>query len=175
MPSVLFVCTANRFRSPLAAGIFSRAVAEEETVRSCSWDIGKASDWTVQSAGIQAIPYQPVLPAVLEAAASLGIDLSGHRSQDVSELALPEYDLIVVMQQSHREALQDRYPELHEHIHLLSHVVEYEAYDIPDAFHSPQSVMGVASILNELIRRNLSYICVLAIALHNKRTNENAA
>ncbi len=172
MPSVLFVCTANRFRSPLAAGIFAKAVAEEEKVKLCSWDVGAASDWQIASAGLQAVPRQPVLPSVLDAAGPLGIDLTGHRSQNVDDLRLQDYDLIVVMEETQRDLLQARYPELSETIYLLSRVVENEDYDIPDAHTSPQSVMGVCAILNELIRRSLCYICVLAIALHNKRVIE---
>jgi protein-tyrosine-phosphatase len=173
MPSVLFVCTANRFRSALAAGIFAKAIEEEEKVKLCSWDIGPASDWQIASAGHQAISGQPVLPDVLETASSLGIDLSAHRSRRVDELNLPEYDLILVMEELQRELLRSRYPGLKDNIYLLSRVVENEDYDIPDAHNSPQSVMGVCAILNELIRHSLSYICVLAIALHNKRVIEN--
>ena len=61
MPSVLFVCTANRFRSALATAIFAKAIEEEEKVKLCSWDIGPASDWQIASAGHQAISGQPVL------------------------------------------------------------------------------------------------------------------
>lgn len=169
MPSVLFVCTANRFRSPLAAGIFQKALAEEEQQRAASWNIGRASDWETASAGLQAAHLQPVLPDVLEAARQLGIDLSAHRSRRVQDLDLSQYDLIVVMEESHRSALEEQYPELQEHIYLLSRVVDYDSYDIPDAYNSPQGVMGVGAVMNDLIRRSLSYICVLAIALHNKR------
>ncbi len=89
MPSVLFVCTANRFRSPLAAGIFKKALAEEERQRASSWNIGKASDWDVTSAGLYTVPLLPVLPDVLEAAGQLGIDLSDHRSRPVENLRSP--------------------------------------------------------------------------------------
>ena len=170
MPSVLFVCTANRFRSPLAAGILKKALAEEETVRTANWNIGHARDWQVESAGTQAVPLQPVLPDVLEAARQLGIDLSGHRSQGLADLTLSDYDLILVMQESHRVELQSEYPELQERIYLFSQVVEYASYDIPDVYQSSQGVMGVCVVMNDLIRRSLRYICVLAIALHNKRT-----
>ena len=170
MPSVLFVCTANRFRSPLAAGIFRKALAEEERQRASSWNIGKASDWDVTSAGLQAVPLLPVLPDVMEAAGQLGIDLSGHLSQPVEDLDLEEYDLILVMQQSHRASLLERNPGLEEYVYLFSQVVDYETYDIPDNYSSPQGVMGVCVVMNELIRRRLSYICVLAIAMHNRRT-----
>jgi len=169
MPSVLFVCTANKFRSPLAAGIFQKALLEEERERLCSWNIGQASDWQVQSAGLRAIPLQPVLPDVLEVAWQLGIDLSNHRSQRVDDLPLNDFDLIVVMQESHRQELQIEYPELQERVYLLSQVVEYDSYDIPDIYDSPQGIMGVCVVMNDLIRRSLAYVCVLAIALHNKR------
>jgi protein-tyrosine-phosphatase len=169
MPSVLFVCSANQFRSPLAAGIFEKAVLEEEKARFSSWNIGKSSDWQIYSAGLYAAPYQPVLPDVLEAGRQLGIDLSSHMSQRVDDLDLCEYDLIIVMQESHKAALLAVYPRQEEHIYLLSRVVDNEDYDIPDSYNSFQGVMGVCVVMNELIQRSLSYICVLAIALHNKR------
>jgi protein-tyrosine-phosphatase len=171
MPSVLFICTANRFRSPLAAGILKKALAEEEKQRLSAWNIGRASDWEVSSAGLQAIPTQPVLPDVLEAAAQLGIDLSDHWSERVQDVRLQDYDLIVPMQASHKADLLERYPELQEQVYLFSQVVDNEIYDIPDAYQSPQGVMGVCAVMNDLIRRRLTYICVLAIAMHNKRVS----
>ncbi len=169
MPSVLFVCTANRFRSPLAAAILQKALAEEEQARTASWDIGRAADWQVDSAGLQAAPLQPVLPDVLEAAAQLGIELSEHRSQHVADLDLTCYDLVIVMEGAHRAALLERHPELEERVYLFSQAVDNDTYDIPDAYRSPQGVMGVCVVLNDLIRRRLSYLCILAIALHNSR------
>ncbi|RPJ38045.1 MAG: low molecular weight phosphatase family protein, partial [Chloroflexi bacterium] len=70
MPSVLFVCMANRFRSPLAAAIFRKSLEEK----------GLAGSWQVGSAGTWATPGQPVIPSVLAAARELGLDLSGHRA-----------------------------------------------------------------------------------------------
>jgi len=169
MPSVLFVCTANRFRSPLAAAIFGRALVEEKNEPDSAWNRGDPGAWKVGSAGTWTLPGQAVLPAVLEAAKNFDLDLSDHRSVQVSAQLLSEYDLILVMQESQKEALQGEFPALHEHIYLLSHVVELGTYDIPDAFGSVQEVIEVCSEMNELIRRGLRYICVLATALHNQR------
>jgi protein-tyrosine-phosphatase len=162
MPSVLFVCTANRFRSPLAAAIFRKAL-EERNDASDSWIVGSAGTWTT--------PGQPVIPAVLDAARTLGIDLAKHRSAGVSAQLLSEYDLILVMQATQKEALQSEFFPLSEHIHLLSNVVEHGSYDIPDSSGSSQEVAEVSSELNELIRRGLERICVLATALHNTRNS----
>ena len=168
MPSVLFVCTANRFRSPLAAGIFMQALREEtdpEVLRV----LRSAGPWKAASAGTWAMPGQPVLAQVQTAAEELGLDLSSHRSQRVSGALLAEYDLTLVMQASQREALLSEFPHLEEHIYLFSHVVERGSYDIPDSFGSEQEVAQVGATMNELIRRGLRYIGVLALSLYNKR------
>jgi protein-tyrosine-phosphatase len=168
MPSVLFVCTANRFRSPLAAAMFSRALREEKN-REVSSAIRRAGEWRVSSAGTWATPGQPVLPEAYRAAQKLGLDLADHRSERVSGELLREYDLILVMQASQQEALLSEFPLLEEYVYLFSNVVERGSYDIPDSFGSEQEVMQVAAQMDELIRRGLRYITVLAFALHNKR------
>jgi protein-tyrosine phosphatase len=169
MPSILFVCTANRFRSPLAAAIFSRALEEEKNADTASV-IRRAGAWRVRSAGTWATPGKPVLPAVQQAASRLGLDLAYHRAERVSRELLSEYDLILVMQASQKEALLSEFPALEEYVYLFSHVVDRGMYDIPDTFESEQEVAQVAADMDELIRRGLPYICVLAFALYNKRS-----
>jgi protein-tyrosine-phosphatase len=160
MPSVLFVCTANQFRSPIAAAIFRKLLAAEP---------GVTDSWTVASAGTWTRPGQPVIPMALQAARKLGIDLATHRSVQVSGQLLGEYDLILVMEASQKEALQSEFPNLSRHVYLFSNVVERGSYDIPDSFGSEREVAEICMELNELIQRGLSYIRVLAIALHNQR------
>ena len=160
MPSILFVCTANRFRSPLAAALLKQVLAEV---------YGASHSWIVGSAGTWAEPGQPVVPAVLGVARHFGIDLAGHRTTRVNGQMLSEYDLILVMQSSQKEALQSEFPARADSIYLFSNVVERGAYDIPDLYGSEQEAMEVGLDLNELIRRGQERICVLAGALHNKR------
>ena len=159
MPSILFVCTANRFRSPLAAALLQHSLEK----------MGIAESWRIGSAGNWATPGQPVLPSVSETAQGFGIDLSGHRSTRVSRQLLSNYDLILVMQAGQKEALVSEFPELGEHIYLFSEVVERRSYDIPDSPESEQGVQEIGAELNALIRRGLDYICVLATYLHNTR------
>jgi protein-tyrosine-phosphatase len=168
MPSVLFVCTANRFRSPLAAAILTKTLDERHDPE-ISRIIEKGGTWNVGSAGTWATPGQPAIADVLEAAKTFDIDLSSHLSERVNRNLLSEFDLILVMQASQREALLHEFPHLEENIYLLSHVTERGSYDIPDATGSSEEVLEVGIELNELIRRGFRYICVLALALHNKR------
>ena len=82
---------------------------------------------------------------------------------------LSEYDLILVMQSSQREALQTEFPRLEERIYLLSDVVERRSYDIPDSTASELVMREIGLELNALIRRGLNNICVLATYLNNTR------
>jgi protein-tyrosine-phosphatase len=159
MPSVLFVCMANQFRSPLAAAIFRKSLEEK----------GLAGSWQVGSAGTWATPGQAALPSAQAAARVLGLDLSGHRATRLNEQMLSAYDLILVMQSSQKEALQGEFPALYEHIYLLSHVLERRTYDIQDVSSPEQDVTEVSNDLNGLLRHSLDCICILATALHNQR------
>jgi protein-tyrosine-phosphatase len=88
----LFVCTANICRSPMAAAFFAAGAQ------------GVADSVEVASAGLpsegEPMPTQ-CPPEVLEAMATYGIDLSGHRSRELTESLLGDSDLIVGMGTRH--------------------------------------------------------------------------
>jgi protein-tyrosine phosphatase len=159
MPSILFVCTANRFRSPLAAAFFRKSLEEK----------GDSEFWDVSSAGTWATPDLPVMPGLVETARMFGIDLSEHRSRRVNRPLLSKYDLIVVMQAGHKEALLTEYHGLQNRVYLLSEIIERRSYDIPDAIHSDQEVREVVTELDSLIRQGSHYLCALATYLNNTR------
>ena len=159
MPSVLFVCTANRFRSPLAAAVLRKNLEQRQ--------IGDS--WRVESAGTWATPGQPALPEVYEAAQRIGIDLSAHRSRRLSRDLLSGYDLILVMQASQQEALLTEFPELQERVYLLSYVVERRSYDVTETIGAGSNAMDVVLELDSLVQRGVESICVLATYLNNTR------
>ena len=97
-PAVLFVCTANQCRSPLAASLFAKALAERgRTAR-------------VGSAGI-ALPGRPVPPTGLAVARGFGLDLRGHRSTRLLPDMLDQADLVVAMAREHAREVILRVPE----------------------------------------------------------------
>ena len=89
---ILFVCTGNTCRSPLAAALANAQGAD------------------AQSAGLAAYPGDPATPQAVRAAQRHGADLSAHRAQNVSELLLRQADQIFVMTPAHRDALCARFP-----------------------------------------------------------------
>jgi len=159
MPSILFVCTANRFRSPLAAALFDKLLLESN----------EEGFWQVSSAGTWAVPGEPVISLLEPVADQLGLDLSGHRSSTLDERMLRYHDLTLVMEPGQKEALLAEYPEQREHIYLLSQVVERKEYAVPDTFQTPGQVKRVAVLLHDLLSNGYRGICVLAVYLHNLR------
>jgi len=159
MPSILFVCTANRFRSPLAEVMF----------RSALHDSSRDESWAVDSAGTWTSPGLPVLPAVAVIARQYDLDLTDHRSKEVTEKLLSAHDLILVMEAGHKEALVHEFSGQGEFVHLLSQVADGRAYNIPDAIYSVESMMEVGKDLHRLIRNGMDQICDLAIKLQQKR------
>lgn len=159
MPSVLFVCTANRFRSPLASAFFRNALG----------DSAGPETWTVDSAGTWASPGLPVLPEVSLIARKYNIDLARHRSRLVTGTILSAHDLTLVMEAGHKEALQNEFPSSSDRIYLLSQAVEGRIYDIPDLIDSFESILEVSANLYELIKTGFGNICSLAIRLRDVR------
>lgn len=152
MPFVLFVCTANRFRSPLAAAFFRGALKN-----SAGEDA-----WRVDSAGTWAAPGLPPLAEVSLIARKYGLDLTWHRSKPVTEALLSASDLILVMESGHREALQAEFPSVDGRIFLLSQAAEDRTYDIPDLTDSVDAMFEIAANLSDLIQMGSENICRLA-------------
>ncbi len=163
MPSVLFVCTANRFRSPLAAAFFRKALA----------DFAVTGTWNVDSAGTWTVPGLPILPEVPLIARKYDLDLVRHRSKPVTEALLAAQDLILVMEAGHREALQNEFPSNSERVYLLSQAVEDRTYDIPDLIDSVESMMEIGINLYDLLQNGYGNICSLAVRLEGGLPDRN--
>lgn len=157
MPSVLFVCTANRFRSPLAAAWFQRRLDQDAGAKG--WSVGSAGTWTE--------PGQPVIPSANWARDHFGVDLSAHRSRRISAELFTHYDLILVMENNHREALLTEFPETKGQLFLLSEVAAGQAYDVPDpVVKSGDTFQDIAAELRDLVDNGYAGICRLARQLH---------
>lgn len=87
---LLFVCTGNTCRSPMAEGI-ARAMANKRGLANLS----------VGSAGINALPGSTASDGALLVAMEHGIELSNHRSRVLDEDLVAGADLILTMGTQH--------------------------------------------------------------------------
>ena len=99
--TVLFVCTANICRSPMAEGILKHVVSSNELQDKLK----------VESAGVAAIRGDRASSFAQEVSGEAGIDISHHRSQPVTEKLLKNSNLVLVMTPSHKDEIQEVYPE----------------------------------------------------------------
>lgn len=117
-PLILFVCTANQCRSPLAMALARAAVP--------------ASAARIASAGL--LPGGERMPeAGLSAARRLGLDLTGHVSSQVDAETARDADLILTMTRAQARELVAEYPELWPRVFTLKAFARWVAEHEPSA------------------------------------------
>ena len=105
---VLFVCTGNTCRSPMAEGLFRKMAAER---LGCAPDLLEEHGWTVMSAGVAAMTGGRASEPSVDVMSQLGIDIRSHEAQPVTEALIRYADHVFTMTASHRQALVMQWPE----------------------------------------------------------------
>lgn len=130
LPRVLFVCSGNTCRSPMAAAL---AASLEPALKA-------------SSAGLSAAPDQPASQGAMESMRSRGLDLGEHRSRRLDPSLVDGADLILVMTRAHRRALARLFPSALSRTALLKAYARRgaealggeEGEDVVDPFGRPQ-------------------------------------
>ncbi len=100
---VLFVCSGNTCRSPMAEATARWLAAR---ARGLSLEESSRTGLRFLSAGTQALPGLPASEGAREALLEWGLDLSAHRSRPISAYLLQEVDLVLGMTRAHLARVQ---------------------------------------------------------------------
>ena len=124
--AVLFICTGNVCRSPMAEALFRKMSSE--------WN-----DLHVLSAGLSAPQGSPASRDAVDVLAEQGIDLSKFRSQPLTEDLLVKASHIFVMTREHERLVDMFYPEYMHKVRLLR-FDEKGSPDVPDPIGQGRAV-----------------------------------
>lgn len=124
MKNVLFVCTGNTCRSPLAEALFRDLTKDR-------------SDFSVTSAGTGAFSGQPASRHSVTLAREHGLDISQHRSRAVTIELVEQATHIFTLGRGHLASLLSEFPEADEKTYLVSEFTpddRLRGRDIADPF-----------------------------------------
>src|SRR5438270_3027323 len=133
--SVLFVCTGNICRSPIAEGLFRRL-------------LGNRKDIEVASAGVYAVRGQPPSLYAVQVCEEEGVDISGLRSQPLTAALIDQATHIFAMTGAHLETIQLLFPDGAEKSFLLREFEEPDTTvwrDVPDPIGLGKDVYEVCA------------------------------
>ena len=121
---VLFVCTGNICRSPMAEGVLREILPERLKSRV-----------SVSSSGTHANHGQKAEAQAIVAAQEIGVDISEHRARPIGPELIEQSDLILVMEKLHAIAIKSMMPDKESRVRLVG---EYNpigsVVEIPDPY-----------------------------------------
>lgn len=110
---VVFVCTGNTCRSPMAAALFEAALARRLGVDP------RAAGWSVASAGVAAARGAPAAANAVAVLRDRGLDIRQHRSRPLDEELVARAWRVIGLTPGHRQSIQEAWPEHAEKVLLL--------------------------------------------------------
>ncbi len=148
MKTILFVCTANICRSPMAAALTRRRIAE----------MGLSDQVDVRSAGVRARTGDEACEGAATVLASRDIPLGEHLSRPMTDKLLQQADIVLVMEEEHRRSLFYLNPKYLGKVFLLTEMAGGND-DVADPYGGPlEGYVRTADQLDDLIAAGLPKI-----------------
>ena len=136
--SVLMVCVGNICRSPMAEALVIDRLSDSNYSKT-----------NIASAGVGALVGHEADATAKELMTEKNIDVSMHRARQLSTVLISEYDLILVMEKGHINAVHNIAASSKGKVHLLG---KWSDFEIPDPYMQSHREFEVAL---ELIERGV--------------------
>ncbi|WP_421621654.1 low molecular weight protein-tyrosine-phosphatase [Alkalilimnicola ehrlichii] len=112
----LVVCTGNICRSPMGEAYLRDRLAAGD-------------DFIVGSAGIGALVGYPADDHAISVMQEKGLDITSHRAQQLTLALARNYDLLLVMDESHKKWIEENHPILRGRLYRFGHWLDAEVAD----------------------------------------------
>ena len=149
LPEILFVCTGNTCRSPLAEGMARQLVRE------------RGLQFAVSSAGVAAREGEPASPEAVRAAREQGIDLGAHASRLLTRRMALDAAVVLVLGPEHGGFLRVLAPEALSRVHVLREYATRgrESQEVPDPIGGDLEIYRrTLAVIRDLVEKSLQRV-----------------